>query len=417
MTQPHEPTRRSQRDKPARKKALPGVAAHARGGKRGRRRGVLGFIGIALAVLLVSATSIAAIGAWDLAHSAKTVSLGTVPKLGAIEGSFNIMLIGSDTRTGQSNHYGSNPGSALNDVNILIHVSQDHQHVTAVSIPRDLVVPFATCPNGGGWTGPINALLSDGGVACIVKTVEQLTGLSIPYAGMVTFDGVVALSNAVGGVRVCVASPINDSHTWLKLSAGWHTLVGYQALAFLRTRHGVGDGSDLGRISDQQLFLSSLMRKIKSENVLENPITLYNMAKALVSNMTLSTSLDNPDTLVSMAMALRKVNLNNIVFVEYPGSTGGTGIYKSKVKPDEQAANALFAALRADQAVTVTGGLGRATTNDPTATATPTPKPTASSSKSKATATPTPTPTATPVQLDSSITGQSADQTTCANGN
>ncbi len=396
---------------------------HGREGQRGRRIGVLGFIGICLSVLLVSAGSVAAIAAWDVWNSAKTVDLGdAIPSIDAIEGGFNVLLVGSDTRKGQSSNYGPDPGSELNDVNMIVHVSADHQSVTVVSIPRDMVVEFPECPGGGGgWSGPINATMSEGGLPCVVATVEALTGLSIPYAGLVTFDGVVDLSNAVGGVDVCLAAPLVDSYTDLDLPAGLVTLEGQQALQFLRTRHGVGDGSDLGRISNQQVFLSSLTRKIKGENLLANPLALYSMAKAIVSNMTLSTSLNSPDVLVSMAMAVKTVDLSKIVFVQYPGTTGNDGIYTGKVKPDLEAADALFAALIADQPVTITGGLGRAAEQGtaPVATKTPAPAPTttaAASSEPTASATPRPVPssTATPVELDKNITGQSADQYTCS---
>jgi len=393
---------------------------HSRSKRPVARRSVLGVIGIVLSVLLVSGGSVAAIAVWDLKNSAKTVSLGDkIPTIDAIEGGFNVMIVGSDTRNGQSNNYGENPGSTLNDVNMVIHVSKDHKNVTVVSIPRDMVVPIAECDGGGGgWTGPINAVLSDGGLPCVVKTVEELTGLKIPYAGLVTFDAVVGLSKVVGGVRVCVGNDIDDPYTGLKLSAGSHVLKGLSALQFLRTRHGVGDGSDLGRISNQQVFLSALMRKIKDEGVLTNPLTLYSVAKVMVSNMTLSTSLNSPDVLVSMAMALKKIDLKNIVFVQYPGTTGGTGVYKGKVQPIESAAAALFEALVADKPVVLTGGLGRGAQEDsaPAAKATTaaTAKPTASG---KATATPTPATTVAPVTLDGDITGQAADQYTCAKAN
>ena len=417
MTNPNETSRRTRGDKGARSSR---VIRHGRAGTLPRGRSVLAVIGIALAVVLVSATSVATIAVWDLSHSAKTTQLeGPPPGIGAIEGGFNVLLVGSDTRNGQSNNYGENPGSSLNDVNMVIHVSKDHKNVTVISIPRDMVVPIADCAGGGGgWTGPINATLNEGGVACINKTVEQLTGLTIPYAGMVTFDAVVGLSKAVGGVRVCVNAAIDDPYTNLKLSKGWHVLAGWGALEFLRTRHGVGDGSDLGRISNQQVFLSALMRKIKSESVLTNPLTLYSMAKVMVSNMTLSTSMGNPDTLVSMAMALKNIDLKNIVFVQYPGTLGGTGVYAGKVKPDEAAAATLFDALNKDLPVVVTGGLGRGAEQGtaPVVKSTPTPAPTASGTK-KPTATPTPTPTAKPVALDSNITGQSADQYTCSKAN
>ena len=417
MTNPNEKARRA---RSAKATPAPGVVRHGRAGTLPRRRSILGVIGIALAVVLVSGGSVAAIAAYDILQSRRTVKLdGPPPGIGAIEGGFNVLLVGSDTREGQSNNYGEDPGSTLNDVNMVVHVSKDHKNVTVVSIPRDMVVPIADCADGGGgWTGPINATLNEGGLACVVKTAEELTGLKIPYAGLVTFDAVVGLSKVVGGVRVCVNDDIDDEFTGLKLSKGTHVLQGLSALAFLRTRHGVGDGSDLGRISNQQVFLSALMRKVKSDGVLTNPLTLYSTAKVMVSNMTLSSSLNNPDVLVSMAMALKNIDLKNIVFVQYPASTSGTGVYAGKVKPDDVAAEALFTALSADKPVVITGGLGRGaeTGKAPAVKPTSTPKPTASGT-AKATPKPTPTATVKPVELDGNVTGQSADQYTCSKAN
>lgn len=419
MTNPNETSRRALREANA---VVPPVR-HGRGRRVLGLRSVRSVIGIALSVLLVSGGSVAAIAAWDIYASGNTVDLAGLPAIGAIEGGFNVLLVGSDTRKGQSNNFGEDPGSTLNDVNMLLHVSADHKNATVVSIPRDMVVHIPECPGGGGgWTGPMNATLNDGGLACVVLTVEELTGMKIPYAALVTFDGVSDLSNVVGGVQVCVATEISDPYTDLYLKPGLHTLKGLDALQYLRTRHGVGDGSDLGRISNQQSFLSALVRKVKDENMLANPVMIYGIGKSVVSNMTLSKSLASADTIVSMAMAFKDIDISKITFVQYPGSTGGTGIYAGKVEPSVAAADELFAALIADQPITITGGLGRAAEVAPTPTATPapaasgsatpTPTPTAS-----AAATPTPTPTPTAVALPQNISGQTADELTCAKGN
>ena len=151
-------------------------------------------------------------------------------------------------------------------------------------------------------------------------TVEKLTGIEIPYAAQIEFDGVIAMSTAVGGVDVCLAAPLKDKYVGLDLRAGTHTLEGWTALQFLRSRHGVGDGSDLNRISSQQVFLSALIRKIKSEEVLTNPLTLYSIAKAATQNMQLSTTLNHVDTMYSMALALKDIPLTSVVFVQYPSS-------------------------------------------------------------------------------------------------
>ena len=125
------------------------------------------------------------------------------------------------------------------------------------------------------------------------------------------------------------------------------------ALQFLRTRHGVGDGSDLGRISNQQVFLSSLVRTIKSADTLANPVKLYALAKAAVSNMQLSDSLNNLDRMVQIGLALKDIDLDKVVFIQYP-----TGVSDGGVKPITEAADALVAALKADQPVVLSGGTG-----------------------------------------------------------
>ena len=412
--------------------------AHGRGRARaGGLRFVVTVVATALAVALVSGTGVAAVAVWDIASSAKkTVKLinqpDIIPQIGEIEGGVNMLLVGSDSREGQDPIFGEYDGAVLNDVNMILHISADHTSAVAVSIPRDMVVPIADCPDGGGgWTGPINATLNDGGLPCVVLTVEELTGLSIPYAAMIQFGGVINMADAVGGVEVCVSEPIADEYTGTYLSAGNHVLAGADALQFLRTRHGVGDGSDLSRISNQQVFLSSLIRRLLNEGTLTNPLTLYNLAKGALGNMTLSESLNNVDSMVSIAMALRHISLDRIVFVQYPGSTGGSGVYSGKVQPKVAAAEELFAALRADQPIALTGttGAGSVVSDQPlpvpvTPTPTKTPKKNITTGSPTATATPTPSPTPTPppaltppVLLSDQIHGQTAGQYTCSKGN
>lgn len=402
----------------------------AHGRKRSRAGGVrfaVTVVATALAVALVSGSSVAAVAVWDVASSAKkTVTLANqpdeIPQIGAIEGGVNFLLVGSDSREGQDPVFGEDDGAVLNDVNMIVHIAADHKSATVVSIPRDMVVPLADCPDGGGgWQGPINAALNDGGLACVVLTVEELTGLSIPYAAVVQFGGVIGLADALGGVEVCVAEEINDDYTQTYLTAGNHTLSGMAALQFLRTRHGVGDGSDLSRISNQQVFLSSLVRKLKSEGTLTNPVTLYNLAKAAVSNLTLSDSLNNVDTMVSIAMALRSIPLDRMVFVQYPGATGGEGIYLGKVQPKVAAAEELFAAILADQPIALGGETGAGSiksgqiVTDPLPTSAP-----RATGTGTGTATPTPAPVEVlpaPVVLSGQVPGQNAGEVTCSKGN
>ncbi len=190
----------------------------------------------------------------------------------------------------------------------------------------------------------INTTLEYGGVGCTRDTIAKLTGMKIPYVALITFDGVVEMSNAVGGVPVCVAKAINDDYTGLHLTAGIHTLQGARALEFLRTRHGVGDGSDLTRISSQQVFLSALVRKVKSSSTLTDVTKLYGLAHAAGESMVLSSTLASIDTMVSIARAVAPISLSRFVLVQYPTVVSGDG-----VTANTEPATTLIDAIKADK--------------------------------------------------------------------
>ena len=400
------------------------IARHGQLKRRNPFSALAKILAAALGVILVSGVSVAAIAAWDVSSSVhKAVTLVDAkgkaivpPQVGAIDGSFNVLLAGSDSGDGNA-AYGTR-GENLNDVTMMLHVSADHKNATVVSFPRDMFVPIPSCPDpkGGSFDAmsyqKINNTLTYGGLACTVLTVEKLTGLTIPYAGVIQFDGVIEMSNAVGGVPVCVAGDITDPYTGLNVKAGQNTLQGSQALAFLRTRHGVGDGSDLGRISNQQVFLSSLVRTIKSADTLANPLKVYALAKAAASNMSLSESLNNPTTIASMAIAMKGIDLNKVVFVQYPNHYVADG-----VAPTVDAAAALMTALQNDQPVVVTGDTGVGSVTDPNAPAASTAPSTGSSTTAPSTTAPSGgsgSGSGTSVDLPSDVHGQTAGQYTCS---
>lgn len=348
----------------------PGPIASRHGRLRRSRPGASLVRGLAatVAVVLVSGAGVAAYAAWDIARELRpSVSLGNedhLPTIDAIDGAVNLLIVGSDSRQGQDPMFGDPEieTGVLNDVTMLLSISEDHRSATVVSFPRDMFVSVPECDREEGGTYPaarsqkINTTLSSG-LGCTVKTVEALTGMEIPYAAEVQFGGVIELSNAVGGVEVCVAQNIADPYTNLYLDAGMHNLQGLDALQFLRTRHGVGDGSDLGRISNQQVFLSALVRQLQSEDTLGNPAKLFSIAKAAAGNMTLSTSLNDINRMVAIAGALKNIPLENIVFVQYPNALG-TVNGQSGVLPLEGAAAELFAAIERGEPVQLTGGTG-----------------------------------------------------------
>jgi LCP family protein required for cell wall assembly len=386
-------------------------ARHGRLPKRGAVNPAIALVAAVLGVVLASTASVAAIAAWQITDSfGDSVNIQgegeAPPSISAIDGPVNILLVGSDS--GEGNPAYGDRGETLNDVTILLHISPVSHSATVVSLQRDMFVPIVGCEDGNPGTRKINEALYYGGLACAVSTVEALTGLEIGYAAKIEFDGVIAMSNAVGGVEVCVAEAIHDLQIKFDLEAGTHTLQGWDALQFLRSRHGVGDGSDTTRVSNQQLFLSALMRKVKSEGTLTNPLTVSALAKAAASNMQLSTSLSSLDTMAAMALAVKDIPLASMVFVSYPaGATEMNGV--GGVAPRKADAKVLMDAIAADLPVAVTGdpGGGVVPGDDIVEQA---PEPTSSAA-----------PTIAPegpavVELPSTIQGQAATQQTCTAG-
>jgi LCP family protein required for cell wall assembly len=403
------------------------LARHGRLRTPGLVGPVLRFLAIGLCVVLVAGAGLGAIAYQRFVSNVDTHKVALpgdtatdIPEIGAYSGTVNLLLVGSDTRNGQKGHYGENPGSTLNDVNILIHISEDHTKATVISFPRDLYVsrPACTDPSDTAKTLPaatgvkINSTLEYGGLGCVRDTVAALTGMTIPFAALITFDGVVEMSNAVGGVSVCVAKAIDDDYTGLHLSKGEHTIKGVTALKFLRTRHGVGDGSDVTRISSQQVFLSSLVRKIKSNATLTDVTKLYGLAIAASSSMSLSSGLANVDTMVSIGRAVAGIPLGQFVLVQYPTTLYGDGLVAN-----DSSAKVLIDAVKADKTLKLakkqtgaTSGSGSVTTStaSPSATASPSSSPSASPTESSSSDT---------VDLPSTVVGQTVDQQTCSVGN
>lgn len=403
---------------------------------------MLSMFAIVLGVVGVSATGVAAYTVWVAAQAigANAVVLDEdtplPPSLGAIEGGVNVLVVGSDSCEGQDVALfprcanDDSPGER-NDVTMLVHISDEPRRVTVVSFPRDMIVPIPSCPKedgSGNYSAMsaqmINASYMYGGLNCTVLTVEQLTGEEIHFAASIRWTGVINMSDAIGGVDVCVAGDISDKHTGLNLTAGNHTLVGVEALQFLRIRHGIGDGSDLGRISNQQQFMSSMVRKLQSDAVLADPGRLLNLATTAISQvqqgqLVLSSGLTNPTLMVQIAMAVKDVPYEDIVFVQYP-TRYASGDGASRVMPVKDAADALFAALAANQPLTLTGDASQGYGVEVTGEAVQ-PQPAApvdGSGETPAAEAPTGETPAAPVAeervaLPSDIAGQTAAQTTC----
>ena len=383
---------------------------------RRRRRRLRRFLTLTLIGILVIAGGTVAVAALRLSQNVTTVELKPAqteepPTVADFDGAFDVLLVGSDGRAGQGAQYGEGGDveGSRNDVTMLLHVNEAHDAATVISFPRDLLVDIPSCTDpdsGSTWNAghrvQFNESLARGGLGCVAATVTGLTGIDIAYAAEITFTGVIEASDAVGGVPICFAGPIHDRHSGLDIpEAGTYDLSGAQALALLRSRYGVGDGSDLARISTQQVFLSSLVRTLRDRSTLTDPAKLYGIADAATRNMTLSTQLADLRTLASMAKVFSELPLENIAFVSYPHLPAG-----DRVVPDEPAAAALMERVRAGGTVTISADRTGRGSELSTPAAPPSPE-------TDATGAPTEETPAQSDALPENLDGQSAAQDTC----
>lgn len=277
----------------------------------------------------------------------------------------NILLIGTDKRTGAGNDkYGDSGSAGHADTTILLHVSKDRSNATALSIPRDLIVDIPDCQTAQedgtqkvipGETGVrFNTSLGQEGrtPSCTMRTVTELTGVKPDNFMVADFNAVKTLTTAVGGVEVCLAKDIDDPDSHLKLSEGKHVIEGEQALAFVRTRHSVGFGGDLSRIGLQQQFLSALMRKLKSNDTLTSPTKMIKLAEAGTEALTVDSNLDSIDKLKDLGLELGKLDTKNLTFTTIPVIDNPAEKVKATVVLNETTAPQVFQAIQNDVSFT-----------------------------------------------------------------
>ncbi|WP_078594837.1 LCP family protein [Streptomyces sp. NRRL S-920] len=277
----------------------------------------------------------------------------------------NILVVGTDKRSGSGNKgYGDEGSLGHADTTILLHVSKDRTNATALSIPRDMITDIPDCPttmkDGNKKTipGSTNVRFNESlgqnerTPSCTMRTVTKITGIKLDHFMVADFNAVKTLSSAVGGVEVCLAKDIDDPKSHLKLSKGTHTIEGEKALAFVRTRHTVGNGGDLSRIALQQQFLSALMRKLKSSDTLTNPTKMFSLAEAGTKALTVDSTIGNIMKLRDLGMELGKLDMKNLSFATLPVKDNPAEKTPVTVVPDPPKADPLFAMLRADQSLT-----------------------------------------------------------------
>ncbi|MEU6015702.1 LCP family protein [Streptomyces sp. NPDC047515] len=239
----------------------------------------------------------------------------------------NLLVLGSDSRAGAENKElggGGDVSGARSDTAMVVHIPEGRTKAVAVSIPRDTLVTRPECTKADGSSVPsanrvmFNSVYSQVGPACVVKTVEKMSKVRIDHYLEIDFAGFKDLVDAIGGVTVDVPQDIDDKSSGLHLTKGTHKLDGTQSLAYVRTRHGIGDGGDLGRIGLQQQFLLALLSEVKSQNLLGSPTKSYKIANSATKSLTTDSGLASLTSLADFGRSMNGVDPNTMETIMLP---------------------------------------------------------------------------------------------------
>ncbi|MGW2932644.1 LCP family protein [Streptomyces sp. NPDC001156] len=345
---------------------------------KGRRRKPRGKGRRALLVTAWTAAGIVVLGGTGLGYvyfklngNIKSVdinqALGTDRPTKVDNGSENILVLGSDSRSGSNKKLGggTDDGSARSDTAMIVHLYKGHKRASVVSIPRDTLVDRPRCTGTNGTAYPaasavmFNSAYSTGGAACAVKTVESLTGIRMDHYVEVDFSGFQKLIDDLGGVQVTTTKNIDDKNSHLDLQAGTHTLDGQQALGLVRTRHGVGDGSDLGRIQLQQAFIKALVEQVDHIGVLSSPTRLLDLADTATKSITTDSDLASVKALASFADGLKGIGSSHMNMVTTPVEYDPSD--PNRVLVEKSKAKLVWDALKNDKPIPASATKGTAT--------------------------------------------------------
>lgn len=270
----------------------------------------------------------------------------------------NLLVLGSDSRAGAENKAlggGGGVSGARSDTAMVVHIPEGRDKAVAVSIPRDTLVTRPECTKSDGSTMNsanrvmFNSVYSQVGPACVVKTVETMSGVRIDHYLEINFAGFKDLVDAIGGVTVDVPQDIHDKSSGLDLTAGKHKLNGTESLSYVRTRHGIGDGSDLGRIGLQQQFMLALLSEVKSQDLLGSPTSAYKVANSATKSLTTDEGLASLKSLTEFARSMNGVDPGSMETIMLPVAYDKQD--PNRVVAAQPQAKTLWKALREDATI------------------------------------------------------------------
>src|SRR6476659_9915292 len=301
-------------------------------------------------IVAVVAASIVVIGtgvAWGKIRSfesginhVSSMALGE----GGEDGAIDILLVGMDSRTdAHGNPLSADELATLRagddvstntDTIILVRIPNNGKSATAISIPRD---SYVDAPGLGkmkinGVFGSVHLeklkqLVEQQGVdpsvaepeateagrEALIKTVANLTGVTVDHYAEIGLLGFSLITDALGGVNVCLKNDVYEPLSGADFKAGWQQLDGPQALSFVRQRHDLPRG-DLDRVTRQQAVMASLAHEVISSKTLSSPATLNRLQSAVQRSVVLSDGWD----IMDFVEQLQKLAAGNVAFATIP---------------------------------------------------------------------------------------------------
>lgn len=342
-----------------------------------RAQNPLSRIQIAVAVVAVLVLVITGF-AWRSVDSLRS-NLATIGGLGlggAKDGAVDILLVGTDSRTdahgnplSQAELDSLRAGEEVasnTDTIILVRVPNDGSSATAISIPRDAYVDVPglgkskiNAAYGATKEAERQKLIEDGesektaenessqaGREALIKSVANLTGVTVDHYAEIGLLGFVLLTDAVGGVDVCLNAAVDEPLSGAKFPAGEQTLSGPNALSFVRQRHNLPRG-DLDRIVRQQVFMASLVREVLSAKTLTSPGKLNQLSAAVKRSVVLDSDWD----IIEFATQLQDLAGGKVRFETIPvvDINGMTDYGESIVQVDPKAVRKYVASLAGEE--------------------------------------------------------------------
>lgn len=327
------------------------MAGHRSGRSRWRRASRWALGGLAGLLLLTAVYYVGLIAYVDNGVQRSDVLRLDGPEILSAQhqlGAENFLLVGSD--------------GGDRDTTILAHRSRDGSRAVVVVFPRDAYVDVPACEDADGqptepYGGPFSSVFGTGGAGCLVHTVQVLTGLRINHYVQMDLAVFPDLVDAVGGVPMCLASPLREGGSGLNLPAGQATIHAAQTLPFLRleSRQGVDETE---RIQRQQQFLASLLDRSLAPTTVVNPVRFTRVLTSAADSLTLdpATSLGDLRDLVEL---LQDPNADSMLLLTAPIADPDftpVGSTSSYLLLDEQLGRQVYRSIIEDTAVAIPDG-------------------------------------------------------------